>query len=93
MASLLNPYINFRGDARAAMEFYQSVLGGKLETHTFAEYGAPEGMDPDQVMHSSLTTDQGYTIFASDLPPQMEYNPGNNITVSISGGRSEAKIV
>ena len=26
----LNPYITFAGDAREAMEFYQSALGGEL---------------------------------------------------------------
>ena len=29
--ALLNPYLNFRGNAREAMEFYQSVLGGELD--------------------------------------------------------------
>ena len=28
--ALLNPYLNFRGQAREAMEFYRSVLGGEL---------------------------------------------------------------
>ena len=30
MASRLNPYIGFKDNARAAMEFYQSVFGGEL---------------------------------------------------------------
>lgn len=42
MAFQLNPYINFSGNAREAFEFYQSVLGGKLETHTFGEFHTPE---------------------------------------------------
>ena len=28
MASRLNPYLNFRGQAREALEFYESVFGG-----------------------------------------------------------------
>ena len=32
----LNPYISFRGTAREAMEFYQSVFGGELTLSTFA---------------------------------------------------------
>ena len=30
----LGPYINFAGRAREAMEFYQKVLGGKLDLQT-----------------------------------------------------------
>ena len=26
----LNPYLSFKNDARAAMEYYQSVFGGEL---------------------------------------------------------------
>jgi hypothetical protein len=37
MQSTLNPYLSFRDNAREAMEFYQTVFGGKLETQTFEE--------------------------------------------------------
>ena len=30
MASRLNPYIGFEGNARQAMEFYKGVFGGDL---------------------------------------------------------------
>ena len=30
MTTTLNPYLNFRGAARDAMTFYQTVLGGEL---------------------------------------------------------------
>ena len=30
MPSRLNPYLSFAGNAREAMEFYQSVFGGEL---------------------------------------------------------------
>ena len=35
MAVTLNPYLNWRGNARAAMEFYQSIFGGELTVSTF----------------------------------------------------------
>ena len=85
MASRLNPYLAFPGTARRAMEFYQSVFGGTLNVSTFGEYGAPEGVDPNGVMHAQLETDNGFTLMASDLPPGGEHNPGDNITVSLSG--------
>src|SRR5829696_7993623 len=39
----LNPYISFRGTAREAMEFYQSVFGGKLDLSTFSDFQMPDG--------------------------------------------------
>lgn len=89
MASKLNPYLNFDANAREAMEFYQSVLGGDLVINTFGEYMPDAGDIADQVMHASLQTEAGYTIFASDTPPGMQSTPGTSITVSISGDETE----
>lgn len=85
MASRLNPYLNFDATTRQAMEFYQQVLGGELHINTFGEFGAPEGVDPDGVMHAMLETPAGFTLMASDLPPGMELQPGGSITISLSG--------
>ncbi|MGY0233857.1 VOC family protein [Longispora urticae] len=85
MATRLNPYISFNGEAREAMEFYKSVFGGTLTVNTFGESGAPEGPGADKIMHAMLETDSGYTLMAADTPPGMPYNPGDNISVSLSG--------
>ena len=85
MASRLNPYINFAGDAREAMEFYQGVLGGTLTMNTFGEYGAPDAPGADKIMHAQLETEQGFTLMGADNPPDTEHKPGTNITVSLSG--------
>ena len=84
MASRLNPYISFKDDARAAMEFYQSVFGGELTVSTFGEFGQ-SGPSADNVMHAQLETPSGYTIMASDTPEGMPYDSGSAITVSLSG--------
>jgi PhnB protein len=92
MASRLNPYIHFKGDARAAMEFYQGVFGGELAANTFKEFGAshsPE--DDDKLMHSQLETPSGFTLMASDTPSDMDYNPGETITISLSGDDAELR--
>ena len=39
MASQLNPYLNFAGNAREAMEFYHRVFVGDLSLTTFREFG------------------------------------------------------
>jgi PhnB protein len=85
MASRLNPYISFDGNARQAMEFYEDVFGGTLAINTFADLGAGDHGDPDKVMHGMLETGGGFTLMASDMPPGMEHNPGNNIAISLSG--------
>jgi PhnB protein len=85
MAARLNPYIHFKDDARQAMEFYKEVFGGQLTVSTFGEFGAKDAPDADNVMHAQLETGSGFTLMASDTPPEMEYNPGNNIAISLSG--------
>jgi PhnB protein len=84
MTSRLNPYITFAGNAREAMEFYQSALGGELAMNTFADFGntGPEG---DKIMHANLETPDGFTLMASDTPPGAEEPSGNNIAISLSG--------
>ncbi|MBB5873167.1 PhnB protein [Allocatelliglobosispora scoriae] len=85
MASRLNPYISFSDNARQAMEFYQGVLGGTLVVNTFGDFGSPDPAVADKIMHAMLETDAGFALMASDTPPGMDYNPGTNITVSLSG--------
>jgi PhnB protein len=88
MASRLNPYISFKDDARAAMEFYRSVFGGELTVSTFGEFG-DSGANADGVMHAQLETPSGYTIMAADTPDGMTYQEGSAITVSLSGDDGE----
>jgi len=82
MASKLNPYLQFKDDAREAMTYYQDVFGGELTINTFSEYGG----DGDGVMHSQLEAPNGFTLMASDTPEGMTYSgSGGNITISLSG--------
>ncbi|WP_412538314.1 VOC family protein [Longispora sp. K20-0274] len=85
MSTRLNPYISFAGTAREAMEFYQQVFGGTLRLNTFGEFGAPDAPEADKIMHGMLEADGGLTLMGADTPPGMPYNPGDNITVSLSG--------
>ena len=85
MASVLNPYISFRNNARQAMEFYKDVFGGTLTLNTFGEYGDPNAPGADGIMHGQLNADSGFTLMGADTPPGLETNPGDNITISLSG--------
>jgi PhnB protein len=85
MASRLNPYISFAGDAREALELYQRVFGGNLTVSTFGDFGEKDAPGADGIMHGQLETDRGFTLMAADTPPGMEHQAGNNIAVSLSG--------
>ena len=84
MPAQLNPYLTFDGDAREAVEFYASVLGGTPTIMTFGDQGAPDAALADKVMHASLDTPAG-ALMASDLAPGMTFTPGDRITMSLSG--------
>jgi PhnB protein len=86
MPTILNPYLSFKDNAREAMNFYQSVLGGDLTVSTFDDFHAAQ--DPSEgplVMHSQLNGPNGLVLMASDTPSRMEYQPGTNFSISISG--------
>ena len=85
MAIVMNPYLSFDGNARQAMEYYRSVFGGELTMNTFGEFGNADQPGADKIMHAQLNADQGITLMASDMPPGMDHQPGNSMTVSLSG--------
>jgi PhnB protein len=86
MATTLNPYLNFKDDARQAFEFYQSVFGGKLDLNTFGEFNASEDpAEQDKIMHAMLTTKGGMMLMGSDTPNRMGYNGHEGFSVSLSG--------
>lgn len=86
MPTELNPYLGFRDNAREAITFYHEVFGGELTMSTFAEYHASEDpSEQDKIMHSMITTEGGLSLMAADTPNGMDYTPGNNYSVSLSG--------
>ena len=85
MPSILNPYLSFSNNARQAMEFYKSVLGGELRVMTFADGGmADNPADASKVMHAALTSPAGFTLMGSDTPASMG-QPRPNGGISLSG--------
>lgn len=86
MSVTLSPYLNFRGNAREAMEFYRSVFGGTLNVQTFGDFhAAQEPGEETLVMHAALDGDNGILLLASDTPNRMEYRPGSNFSMSLMG--------
>ena len=74
MSISLNPYLNFPGNAREAMTYYQGIFGGELTISTFAEFGMAE-MHAEGTMHSQLIH-PNFTLMASDAMPGAEQTWG-----------------
>lgn len=90
MSAILTPYLNFAGNAREAMEFYESVLGGKLEVMTFADMGGMGLPDEAQsgVMHAALTAGDGLVVYGADAPHHPEV-VHQGFAVALSGDDEE----
>lgn len=95
----LNPYLSFRSNAREALEFYQSILGGALDISTFGSIPAAPAMpldpaDVDLVMHGQLETPNGLTLMAADSPSMVQYVPATQgVTVALTGGPDDHEYV
>lgn len=86
MVTRLNPYLNFRDNAREAMEFYSSVFGGELTMSTFGEYQmAEDPAEQNKIMHAQLEAPNGLFLMGADTPNSSDYTAGGNISVSLSG--------
>ncbi|QAY69201.1 VOC family protein [Xylanimonas protaetiae] len=89
----LNPYLSFKDQAKDALEFYQSVLGGELNISTFGDMPGMPGVPEDEgslVMHGQLETSGGLTLMASDTGSMMPYvAPTSGVTVALTGGPAD----
>jgi PhnB protein len=66
-------HLNFHGQARAALEFYQSVFGGETVIATYADMGMPKDVPgADHVVFSQLETADGFRVMAYDIPGQSD---------------------
>lgn len=92
MPTRLNPYLNFRDNAREAMEFYHSVLGGELTVSSFGDYQmAQDPSEANKIMHGQLDAPNGMTLMGADTPASMPYGGGANGSISLSG-QDEAEL-
>jgi len=86
----INAYLNFNGQCREAMTFYQECLGGELtlqkvaESPMAAELTAAEGAN---IIHSILTR-EGLVLLASDMIGN-KLQQGNAITLCLRCSSNE----
>lgn len=89
----VNVYLNFKGNCRAAFEFYQSVFGGVFPyIGTFGEMPPQEGQpalsaeDAAKIMHVTLPISKETCLMGSDTfgDYASEFVEGNNYSISIN---------
>ena len=86
MPTRLNPYLSFKDNAREAMEFYKTIFGGNLQVNTFKEFNASQDPSEDnKIMHAQLEAENGIVLMGADTPNSMQYRPGTNGSISLSG--------
>ncbi|GAB2606306.1 VOC family protein [Pseudactinotalea suaedae] len=69
MSITTTTHLNFRGDARAALGFYQSVFGGRLAVTTYGDLGMPEhAPGADRVVFGQVESADGFRVMAYDIP-------------------------
>ncbi|WUH99981.1 VOC family protein [Spirillospora sp. NBC_00431] len=62
-------HLNFHGQARAALEFYQSVFGGQITVMTYGDFGMPvEAPGAAKVVFGQVVADNGFRVMAYDVP-------------------------
>lgn len=77
-------HINFRGDARAALEFYHAALGGSITLITYGQMGATDAAD--EIVWGQVETDAGFRVMAYDVPAALPFSRGDDpFFVSIRG--------
>lgn len=73
--ALINPHINFNGNAEEAFNFYKSVFGGefakiiRLKDISSLEFPVPEN-DANKIMHIALPIGKNI-LMANDVPASM----------------------
>ena len=73
--ALINPHINFNGNAEEAFTFYKSVFGGEFEKIIrFKDISSPEypaaEKEANKIMHIALPIGKNF-LMANDVPESM----------------------
>ncbi|ONK12132.1 VOC family protein [Streptomyces sp. MP131-18] len=91
MSVTTTTHLNFRGTAREALDFYQSVFGGRTVVVTYKDSGAVRHeSEADWVTWGEVAGDNGFHVMAYDVPSQLPWHQGENpFFVSVRGDDAE----
>jgi PhnB protein len=84
-------HLNFRGEARRALEFYQSVFGGALTAITYEDMGHVEAAaEAKQIVWGQVAVENGFRVMAYDVPASRPWSRGDDpFFLSLRGDTSE----
>jgi PhnB protein len=94
--AIINPHINFNGNAEEAFTFYRSVFGGefskvvRFKDISSAEYPVPE-KEENKLMHIALPVGRENALMGNDVPEFMGRvnEQENRSKISISAASKE----
>lgn len=80
-------HLNFRGQAREALEFYRSVFGGQLHVVTYGDFGMPADVPgAGNVVYGEVVAGNGFRVLAYDVPGATEPLPQGEPTTRRENG-------
>ena len=96
--ALINPHINFNGNAEEAFTFYKSVFGGQFaKVIRFKDIASPEfpvaEKEEDKIMHIALPIGKSNMLMGNDVPESMgktNENENRSKIVIIAESKDEA---
>ena len=96
--ALINPHINFNGNAEEAFTFYKSVFGGAFaKVIRFKDLASPEfpvaEKEENKIMHIALPIGKSNMLMANDVPESMgktNENENRSKIVVITESKEEA---
>ena len=82
----LNPYLNFNGQCREALTFYQECLDGELQLQKICESPMAATMPSEKgahILHGCLTRNGTVLLMGSDMIGN-QLQPGNSINLCLN---------
>ena len=72
-------HLNFRGQAREALDLYASIFGGQVLAYTYGDARIDaDGAVPDQLMWGGFDAPNGLRLMAFDVPPDRPFDRGTD---------------
>lgn len=93
--ALINPHVNFNGNAEEAFVFYRSVFGGEftklIRFKDLAGFEVPK-KEENKIMHIALPIGRGSMLMANDVPEAMgKTNENENRSKIVITAESKAE--
>ncbi|MGF6183136.1 PhnB protein [Massilia sp. UYP32] len=86
-------HLNFQGQARAALAFYQSVFGDEIMQVTYGESGkVNDAADADRIIYGQVKAPSGFHIMAYDVEAAKPWDQGRNAFFAALVGESQDEI-